>query len=109
MGLDQFIPDGVQRDSEICAAVRDIVIVVRHGHITHNEPLFLFDRIVVDGDEQFKQAAQGAFVVIGRLNTVLQIGKAGLACPCMGVVKIRTVIQRPALKHNGVALFADDG
>ena len=27
----------------------------------------------------------------------------------MGVVEIRTVVQRPAFKHNGIALFADDG
>ena len=27
----------------------------------------------------------------------------------MSIVKIRTVIQRPPLKHDGITLFADDG
>ena len=27
----------------------------------------------------------------------------------MGIVKIRTVIQRPTLKHDGVAFLTDDG
>ena len=109
MGPDQLVPDSVQCDHEIYAAVGNIVVVIRHGHVADYKPFFLLDRVVMDGDEQFEQAAQGAFVIIGQLNTVLQICKAGLACPGMGIVKIRTVVQRPAFKHNGIALFADDG
>ena len=109
VGLDQFVPDGVQRDGEVYAAVRNIVVVIRHGHVADYKPLFLLDRVVMDGDEQFEQSAQGAFVIIGRLDAVLQIGKAGLACPGMGVVKIRTVIQRPPLEYHGIALFTDNG
>ena len=40
VGLDQFIPDGVQRDGEIYAAIRDIVVVIRHSHVADNKPLF---------------------------------------------------------------------
>ena len=109
VGSDQLVPDGVEGNGKLGVAVGDIIIAVRHGHVADYKPLFLLDRVVMDGDEQFEQAAQGAFVIIGQLNTVLQICKAGLACPGMGIVKIRTVVQRPAFKHNGIALFADDG
>lgn len=81
VGPDQLVPDGVQCDREIYAAVGNIVVVIRHGHVADYKPFFLLDRVVMDGDEQFEQSAQGAFVIIGRLNTVLQICKAGLACP----------------------------
>ena len=63
----------------------------------------------MDGDEQFEQAAQGALVIIGRLNAVFQVGQTTFACPGMGVVEIRTVVQRPAFKHNGITFLADNG
>ena len=109
MRFDQLVPDSVQRDGEVYAAVGDIIIAVRHGHVADYKPFFLLDRVVMDGDEQFEQAAQGAFVIIGRLNAVFQVGQTTFACPGMGVVEIRTVVQRPAFKHNGIALLADDG
>ena len=38
-----------------------------------------------------------------------QIGKAGFAHPCVGVVEVTAFIQRPALKHDPVILFTDNG
>lgn len=40
---------------------------------------------------------------------ILQICKAGFAGPGMGVIKIRTVVQRSAFKYDCVALFTDNG
>ena len=64
---------------------------------------------IVFTDEQFQQSTQSTSIVIWRLHAVLQIGKAGLAGPGMGIIKIRTVVQCTALEHHGIALFADDG
>lgn len=74
MGPDQLVPDSVQCDHEIYAAVGNIVVVIRHGHVADYKPFFLLDRVVMDGDEQFKQPPQAAFVVVWRLDAVLQIG-----------------------------------
>ena len=59
--------------------------------------------------EQFQQSTEAALVFIGRLDAVFQVGKTGLAGPGMSVIEIRSVVQCPALKHDGIAFFADDG
>ena len=43
------------------------------------------------------------------LDGIFQIGKAGFAHPCVGVVEVTAFIQRPALKHDPVILFTDNG
>ena len=108
VGLDELVPDGIQSDSEAGTAVGDIVVAICHRHIADRELLFIFHSLIVDRNKKLQQSTQRPLIGIRRLHGVLQIGKAGLACPGMGVVKIRAVIQRAALEDRLIIFLADN-
>ena len=60
-------------------------------------------------EELLQQPTERPLIGKWRLHGVLQIRKAGLARPCVGVIKIRPVIQGPPLKDGQVIFLADNG
>ena len=93
----------------ISATIRcRLVVVVGHRHIADRELLLILYNLIVDRNKILQQSTQRPLVGIRRLHAVLQIGKAGLACPGMGVVKIRAVIQSAALEDRLIIFLADD-
>ena len=61
------------------------------------------------GEELLQQSTEWPLIGKWRLHGVLQIRKAGLARPCVGVIKIRAVIQSPPLKDREIILLTDNG
>ena len=59
-------------------------------------------------DEVFQQSAERSLVRVRRLHSVLEIGKAGFASPCVSVIKICAVIQGSAFKYRFIVFLADD-
>ena len=108
MGLDQLVLYRIQRHRVIGIAVIDIIVVIRHCHRAKGEPLLFFYRCIMHGEELLQQATKRPLIGERRLHGILQIRKARLTRPSVGVIKICTVIQRPPFKNGQIIFFADN-
>ena len=108
MGVYELFPDRVHGNGEIRAAIRDIIIFIRHRYHTNGKLLLFLHRLVMLRHKVFQQAPQAPLVVIGRLNGILQIRQRRFARPSMGVIEIAAIIQGPALEYRLIAFLADN-
>ena len=86
-----------------------LIVVICNRHCTESELLLFFHRSVMHGKELLQQPTERPLIRKGRLHGVLQVRNAGLACPCVGVIKICPIIQGSPLKYRKSILLADNG
>ena len=108
MCLDQLVLYSIQRHRIIGIAVADVVVVICNRHRAKGKPLLFLHGSVMHREELLQQSPERPLIGKRRLHSVLQIRKAGLACPCVGVIKIRAIIQSPPFKYGQIILFTDN-